>query len=111
LLTCNLDWSSSYSTANYTAWPWYVQCFSTTVSYRDSALVTLPEAIILEKDHNPQDNILVAGLEKYASFAEHSNVMKAVDEALCVEKEGLDHARLGKALLQIAVNNSFSVHS
>ena len=71
----------------------------------------MPEAILLGKDHNLPYEVLVAGLEKYASFAEHSNVMKAVDEALCVEKEGLDHARLGKALLQISVNNSFSVQS
>jgi hypothetical protein len=54
---------------------------------------------------------LVAGLEKYASFAEHSNVSKAVDEALRAEKDGFDRARFGNALLQIAVNNSLSVHS
>jgi hypothetical protein len=49
---------------------------------------------------------LIAGLEKYASFAEHANIAKAVDEALCAEKEGFDRARFGNALLQIAVNNS-----
>ena len=49
---------------------------------------------------------VIAGLEKYGSFA---NVAKAVDEALHAEKEGIDPGRLGKALLQIAENNSFSV--
>jgi hypothetical protein len=54
---------------------------------------------------------LIAGLEQYASFAEHSNVAKAVDDALRAEKEGIDGARVGNALLQIAVNNSFTVPS
>jgi hypothetical protein len=54
---------------------------------------------------------LITGLEKYASFAEHANVAKAVDEALCAEKEGFDRTRFRNALLQIAVNNSLSVHS
>jgi hypothetical protein len=54
---------------------------------------------------------LVAGLEKYAAFAEHSNVAKAVDEALSAERGGIDPTQLGNALLQIAVNSSFSVDS
>jgi hypothetical protein len=73
----------------------------------------LPESILLRKgdDDKSFSEALIAGLEKYASFAEHANIAKAVDEALRAEKEGFDGARFGNALLQIAVNSSFSVHS
>jgi hypothetical protein len=66
----------------------------------------LPEYFLLKKSHSTLSEAIAAGLEKYASFA---NVAKAVDEALHAEKKGIDPARLGKALLQIAENNSFSV--
>jgi hypothetical protein len=91
--------------ATCTTWPWYVQCFVITVPYKDPVAVILPESILFREGHEA----LVARLEKYASFAKHSNVAKAVDEALHAEKEGIDPAQLGKALLQIAANNSFSV--
>jgi hypothetical protein len=108
LLTYNLDGSSSCKTTNCATWPRYVHCFAVTVSYRVAAVVVLPESILLGKSHDNSSEAFLAGLEKYA---EHANVAKAVDEALCVEKDGFDRARLGNALLQIAVNNSFSVHS
>jgi hypothetical protein len=79
-----------------------------TVSYKAAAVVVLPESVLLGNDHDNSPEALIAGLEKYA---EHANVAEAVDEALRAEKDGFDRARLGNALLQIAVNNSFSVHS
>jgi hypothetical protein len=111
LLTCKADGSSSCCTANCTAWHWYVQCFAIAVSYRVSALVLLPECIFFGGGNYISSRALIAILEKGASFAEHSEVTKGVDEALCAEKEGVDRARLGNALLQVAVNNSFNVPS
>jgi len=71
----------------------------------------LPEGILLSNGAEMSFQAVVAGLEKYASFAEQSGVAKAVDEALGAEKKGLDGGWLGNALLQIAVNNPFSVES
>jgi hypothetical protein len=110
-LTDNLDGSCSCSTTNCAPWPWYVQCLTVTVSYRDAALVMLPEGVLLLKGHHEGSRALITGVGQYASFAEHSNFAKAVDEALFAEKEGIDEARLSNALLQIAVNNPFTVHS
>jgi hypothetical protein len=62
------------------------------ISYKDSALVILPEGVLLQKGHNTNIEALAAGLDKYPSFAEHSNVAKAVDEALHAEKQGIDPA-------------------
>ena len=106
MLTCNLDGTSSCSPTSCTAWPWYVHCFAITVTNNYPALVILPEYILLKQSQSSRAEAFFAGLEKYASFA---NVAKAVDEALHAEKKGIDPARLGKALLQIAENNSFSV--
>jgi hypothetical protein len=85
--------------------------FAVTVSDRDPAACILPEIFLLQKDMDKQYEALIPGLEQYASFAEDSNIAKAVDDALHAETEGIHGARLGKALFQIVLDNPFTVPS
>jgi hypothetical protein len=110
-LTYNLDGSCSCGTTNCAAWARYVQCFAIIVSYRDAAAVVIPESVLFGKGYDEASEALITGVEQYASFAEHSNFADAVDVALHAEKEGFDRVRLRRALVQIAVNNPFTVHS
>jgi hypothetical protein len=81
--------------------------FAITVSDRDAATFIIPEILLLGKDQTIE--AVIAGLEQYPSFVEHSNVAKAVDEALHADEEDIDHTQLGNTLLQIAVANPLTV--
>jgi hypothetical protein len=109
LLTYNPDGPPSSNTTDCTAWPRYVLSFAITVSNSDAALVIVPESILFREGQGTPHEALITGLEQYAIFVEDLNVAKAVDETLHAEKEGIDCARLSNTLLQIAVNNSFTV--
>jgi hypothetical protein len=85
--------------------------FAITVSDRDVATFIIPETCLLAKDNvEASSENLIARLEQYASSAECSNIAKAVEDTLCAETEGIDGDRLGKALVQIAISNPFTVH-
>jgi hypothetical protein len=84
--------------------------FSIAVSDRDAAAFIVPEILLLRNRNDKPFEAIITGLEQYASFAKHSNIAKAVDEALCAETEGIDCDRFGNVLFQIVVDNPFTVN-